>query len=649
MRNSFLVLALCLSYTSSVGQTRELSKSAPLFTVGDNTVTTDEFMYTYRKNHQGNAGDFTESKVNEYLDLFVNFKLKVTEAHTRGLDTTAKFKAEFKTYREELKKPYRTEPDALEKLTQETYQHLTEEIRAAHILVTVKPDALPADTLAAFQKISQIKTRIVGGEDFEKLAQELSDDPSAKYNNGDLGYFTALQMVYPFEEAAYKTPVGGLSSVVRTRFGYHLIKVKDRKPARGEVEVSHILLRTGTGNDSKAKSNAFVIYDQLKAGRSWDEVCKEYSEDTNTKDVGGRLKPFGVGALASVPEFEAMAFTMQKPGEISDPFQSSIGWHIIRLEKKIPLPSYKEMESSLKRRVSRDERLQLSQQALNAKRKKEYLFTEDNEAKQSILTLADSTLTRGAWKYQGKNENLNQQLFSIQNSPISIAEFIDYIKANQKITNQAPATYMNQLYESLVEEKIQVAEEEELKKKYPEYNNLLSEYREGILLFEIMETEVWNKASADTVGQKDYYQNNRNSYPAGDRIEARIFTAVDKATRDEIVVKINRGDTLVEADLKKFKSIQNFRLYEKKENKVIDQISWSTGLQEAELDELFYLVEVKRLVPPGIKSFEEARAQVISDYQDYLEKNWVRQLREKYRVKFNNKGKKIVLVELTKK
>lgn len=648
MRNGFLAFGFCILYTCSLGQTRQLPKS-PLFTVGENTITTDEFLYTYRKNHQGNSDDFTEKKVNEYLDLFINFKLKVTEAHKRGLDTTAKFNAEFKTYREELKKPYRTEPDALEKLTQETYQHLTEEIRAAHILIAVKPDAPPSDTLTAYQKLVQIKNRIEGGEDFEKLARELSDDPSAKYNGGDLGYFTALQMVYPFEEAAYSTPVGGLSSIVKTRFGYHLIKVKDRKPARGEVEVSHILMRTGTGNDANVKSTVFSIYDQLKGGRSWDEVCKEISEDANTKETGGRLKPFGVGALASVPEFEAMAFSLQQLGEISDPFQSNLGWHIIRLEKKIPLPAYKEIEPSLKRRVSRDERLQLSQQALSAKRKKEYLFAEDNSAKQRVIAMADSTLIRGMWKYAGQSEILSQRLFSIQNKPILIAKFVDYVRVNQRVTNQAPATYMNQLYENLVEEKIQVAEEEELKKKYPEYNSLLTEYREGILLFEIMETEVWNKASADTAGQRNYFQNNKNNYQAGDRIEARIFTAQDKSIRDEIMVKINIGDTLAEADLKKLKSIQNFRVYEKKENKVIDRISWSTGLHETESDGLFYLVEVKRLVPPGIKSFDEARAQVISDYQDYLEKNWVRQLREKYHVKINNKGKKFVLAELTKK
>jgi peptidyl-prolyl cis-trans isomerase SurA len=648
MRIYLLLSVFCFLSFSAAGQVKEVPKSLPLFTVGKTTLSTDEFLYTYRKNHQNNADGFTEKNVNEYLDLLVIFKLKVAEARARGLDTTAKFNTEFKTYREELKKPYRTEPDALDKLTKETYQHLTEEVKVAHILINLKPDALPADTLAAYQKISNLKKRIEAGESFEKLANEFSEDPSAKYNNGDLGYFTALQMVYPFEEASYKTPVGQLS-IVRTQFGYHLIKVKDKKAARGEVEVSHILLRTGTANDEKVKGTIFSIYDQLKGGRSWDEVCKEYSEDTNTKDAGGRLRPFGVGALPSVPEFEVVAFSLQNAGEISDPFQSGLGWHIIRLEKKIPLPPYKEMEASLKRRVGRDERLQLSQQALNEKRKKEYGFVEEKSIKQSVFALPDSSLIRGTWRNNADQVLAGQKLFSVYGSSFTVRDFLSHVLTNQKNSNFSPSVYMNQLYESFVEEKILAAEEEKLKRENPDFKNLLTEYYEGILLFEIMEQEVWNKASIDSTGQRNYYERNKDKYNAGDRVEARIFTAQDKSLIDEIKTKISKGDTLKDADLRKFKSIQNFRAYEKKDSKIVDKISWSTGLHETEADGLFYIVEIKRLIPPGLKTFEEARSQVISDYQDYLEKNWVADLRKKYPVKINKKGKKFVLAELTKK
>ena len=199
------------------------------------------------------------------------------------MDTTAEFRKEFNSYKDELKKPYVAESNELDRLTKEAYAHLTEEVKASHILINLYPDPTPADTLAAFQKITEIRDKAVGGEDFGKLAKEFSEDPSAKTNDGNLGYFTAMQMIYPFEVVAYKTNVGEISLPVRTRFGYHIIKVYDRQAARGEVEVSHILLRTGSVNDNKVKSTIFDIYDQLKGGRKWEELCGEYSEDNATK------------------------------------------------------------------------------------------------------------------------------------------------------------------------------------------------------------------------------------------------------------------------------------------------------------------------------------------------------------------------------
>ncbi len=647
MQKIISVLFIVVVSIAASAQNNPEKKSLTLFTVNNNPVSTDEFLHLYRKNSLNRSEKTTEQAVKEYLDLLINFKLKIAEAHARGLDTTQKFNKEFKTYREELKRPYRAEPDALDKLTKDTYQRLTEEVKASHILIMVKPDSSPADTLKAYEKITQIRNRVLQDESFDKVAAEASEDPSAKYNFGNLGYFTAMQMVYPFEEAAYRTKPGEVSSIVRTQFGYHIIKVYDRQPARGEVEVSHILLRASSPDDNKVKGKIFDVYDQLKAGRIWDEVCKEYSEDASTKNNGGRLRPFGVGALASVPEFEAMAFTMKQPGDISDPFQSNIGWHIIRLEKKIPLMSFSEMEPALKRRLSRDERLQISKQALSDKRKRDYQFSENRSVKDNIFELADSSLIKGGWKFRGSEEIKTQTLFSIQNKPVSASTFIQYIEANQSSTNTKPSTYMKLLYDGFVEEKVMIAEEEKLLREHPEFKNLLTEYQEGILLFDIMEKEVWNKASEDTVGQRKYYEANKTNYQAGDRLEARIFTVADKSIIQEIMTKVSRGDSLSNTDLKKFKSIQPFRIYERKDSKVIDRINWAAGLQETELDGQFYLVEVKRLVPPGEKNYEEARASVISDYQDQLEKQWLTALKEKFPVKVNNKGRKYVLAELT--
>jgi len=648
MRIIVTVFIAFLSFMA-MAQVPPEKKSLTLFTVNQAKVSTDEFLHLYRKNSLNKTESSSEESVKEYLDLLVNFKLKIAEAQFRGLDTTQKFINEFKTYREELKRPYRAEVDALDKLTKDTYQRLTEEVKASHILIMVKPDAPPADTLIAYQKINQARSRVLQGESFEKVAAEVSEEPSAKYNFGNLGYFTSMQMVYPFEEAAYTTRPGEISSIVRTQFGYHVIKVFGRQPARGEVEVSHILLRTSSPDDTNAKGKIFEVYDQLKAGRNWDEVCKEYSDDAATKNTGGRLRTFGVGALPSVPEFEATALAMKQTGDLSDPFQSNIGWHIIRLEKKIPLLSFAEMEPALKRKLSRDERLQISKQALNEKRKKDYEFKEDRLVKDNIFAMADSSLLKGKWRFSENEALKTQTLFSIQGKPTTAGQFIQHIQVHQAPSSLAPAAYMKQLYEGFVDDKMMVAEEDKLQREHPEFKNILTEYREGILLFEIMEKEVWNKASADTLGQRKFYEETKAKYQAGDRLEARIFTAADKTIIDGVLEKVNRGDSLTNSDLKKFKSIQPFRLYERKDSKVIDKINWVVGLQSLDLDGQFFLVEVKRLVSPGIKTLEEARSNVISDYQDYLEKTWLIELRKKFPVKMNNKGKKYVLAELTRK
>jgi peptidyl-prolyl cis-trans isomerase SurA len=623
---------------------KESAKSVPLFTVNGQSVGADEFTYIYKKNNQGKTDSYTEAKIQEYLDLFVNFKLKVAEARSLGIDTSASFQKEFKSYHEELKKPYQADGDELERLTKETYQRLTEEVKASHILVTI-PGA--TDTLAAYNKIVNIKKRIAAGEDFEKLASESSEDPSAKSNGGSLGYFTAMQMVYTFENVAYNLKVGEVSGIVKTRFGYHIIKLMDRKPARGEVEIAHIVLRTDAGDATKTKNKIFEIYDQLKAGRNWEEVCKEYSQDPSTKDSGGKLKPFGVGAFPSIPQFEAVAFSLEQPKEISDPFQSSLGWHIVRLERKIPLPTYEEIQPSLKRRIARDERLQISKAAVLAKRKKEFGFAETN-LKDKIIAQADSSLLKGKWKFKGAADLRKETLFKIQSSPVTVEEFITYAEKKQTVSTADPKTSMAKLYDDFASEKISAVEEMKLLAENPEYRNLLNEYREGILFFNVMEKRVWNKASEDTVGQRGFYEKNKVKYSAGDRVEARIFATPDKSFLEQVKMKIAKGDTLTKADLKKFKSVQNFRPYEKGDSKAVDKVSWSVGLHEAEDSGIYYLVEIDRLILPGIKTLSEARASVISDFQDQLEKDWIIELKKKYPVVMNKKNKKTVFSELEK-
>lgn len=637
---STLISAAC----AQSGDQRE--KPKVLFSVNSRNVTTEEFAYLFRKNHPRKE-DYTEAKVGAYLDLLVTFKLKVAEAFARGYDTTRSFRKEFSSYRAELRKPYRADQDQLEKLTRQAYERMTLEVRASHLLVSLASDAKPEDTLAAYKKVVAFRDRVINGEDFETLARTFSDDPSARTNGGDLGYFTVMQMVYPFEEAAYGLKTGELSTPVRTRFGYHLIRVTDRRMARGEVEVSHIILRTGTKDDTRVRTKIFEIHSELQAGRSWDELCKEYSDDGATKNSGGRLRPFGIGALSGVPQFEQVAFSLHSPGEISDPFQSAYGWHIVRLERRIPTPPYEQVAESLRRRVSRDERLRTADDRQRARQLSRYGYAANAEVERKLLGYADSTLLKAQWRFKGPTELRGQALFTLDGRPHTVNDFVRYAEQEQEMQSLSPKAALELLIKSFVTSCLDDREDEDLMRDHAEYRNLVNEYREGILLFTIMEKEVWNKAAADTVGLRSYYQANQSSYVSGERVRARIFASDDSAFVTSALKKIQSGDTLTQSDMKRFKSAQGPRNFAPGESKAVDRVPRMMGVHKTKVDATHYLVQVETLVPPGTRSLEEIRAQVISDYQDQLEKAWVKGLRGKYPVKVNTKARKSVIRELT--
>lgn len=645
MKRSSCLLVLTLFIVPGV-----LAQSNPkpltLFSVNKKSVSTDEFIYLFEKNHKGKPEEHTQEKIEEYLNLYIKFKLKVEEARQRGMDTTAKFKKEFAGYKEALRKPYLPDAKLVDSLTQLSYKHLQEEVSAAHILIKLPPEALPADTLAAYTKIMDIKKRLDAGENFGTLAVTLSEDPSAKSNEGSLGYFTAFQMVYPFEAGAYSTSVGQVSNPIRTRFGYHLIKVIDRRKAMGEVEVSHLLVRTGKDRDSeKAKKQIFEIYDRLHGGMPWSDLCRQYSEDLSSKENGGKLRPFGVGAMASVPEFERTAFALTTPGEYSAPFATQYGWHIVRLEKKIPVPSYQEIEASLKSRVSRDERMQTAKAAIQKSLRKQYAFVENQNIKTQVLTLGDSSLQQGKWKTPVGSLG-SEVLFSLAGKSVLVADFFSYVLAHQKANKQAPSAYLSSFYENFVTAHLEQEVEEKLLQTNADYRYLSNEYYEGILLFDIMEKEVWNRASEDSLGQRAFYEANKHDYTADERAEATLYKA-SKINALDTIQWLLEQDSMVSDELIKKNAIRIEKgKFEKSERPVFNTLNWSAGLQRAELDGNYYLVKIERILPAGERTFEETKGLLISDYQTSLENEWLKVLEKKYSVKINSKGKKHVLGKL---
>lgn len=634
------LLTLTVFYTAA-GQSKK-EQLQTLLTINTRPVSTDEFVYLYRKNHQHKPEEFTVDKIEEYFELFVNYKLKVAEAFARGMDTTVAFRKEYQTYRDELLKPFLPDAHVVDSLVRLTYERLKEEVHASHILISLKPDAPPEDTLKAWRTLSALRQRALAGEDFSALAAAYSEEPGAKNTRGDLGFFTAMQMVYPFEQAAYLTPVGGVSEPIRTRFGYHIVKVHGRRPSTGEVEVSHIMIRTGDGQQGEmARNTVFDIHDKLQKGMNWEELCRQYSEDLNTRDTGGKLRPFGVGGMASVPAFQEMAFALRHPGDISDPFQTQFGWHILRLESKIPLPSFEELKASLTQRVSRDERVQISRNALREKMREQMGYEENLPVKAALAAMpADALL--GKEPPPSLDELRGEVLFLFQKKSYHVSDFLNYVRSN----GSGDSRSVDQLLSRYVDAVLFQSLEEKVREESPDYKWLLQEYYEGILLFEIMEKEVWNKAMEDTVGQKKYFEEHRAEYTAGERMEGKIYSSPSKEYLWNLKELIGRPDSTVRAFTSRNGIREESGIFERTDRPLLSDVTWAPGSWLTSSKGTHYLVVIDRIVPPGPQRLEEARASVISDYQQWLEESWIAALRRKFRVIIEKKAKKQAFKQL---
>jgi len=482
-------------------------KSKTLVTINDSKITVADFKKVYEKNLA--AIDNEESKNVPYnLDLFINYTLKVKEAYQLKLDTLPSYIKEIETYRNQLSAPYLQDKSFTDNLIKEAYFRTKNEIKAKHILIRTKKNATPADTLAAYNKILKIRNRILAGEDFEKVAAATSDDDSArdnpqrkfKGNKGNLGYFSAFKMVYPFEEAAYKTPVGEVSMPFKTRFGYHILKVDNIRVSKGEVEVAHILV---TDLAPTGKTEIDEVYAKLIEGKSFDSLAKRYSNDNSSKDKGGKLTKFGTGRM--VPSFEKAAFSLRDIGDFSKPFKTRFGWHILRLLKKHPLKSFEEMKATITERLKRSGRMKLSDDAVLNKLKKNYRITEHESAKLILNRKDIRTISK---------DSLQNILFSINERNFTQAAFVSSI-ANKK---RQPIAALFELYKN---EEIVKYFKENLVNTAPEYATILKEYEDGLLLFELMQQKIWLKSSKDTLGLKQFFVENKKNYAVEDLSEIK--------------------------------------------------------------------------------------------------------------------------------
>ncbi|MCX7763757.1 MAG: peptidylprolyl isomerase [Bacteroidia bacterium] len=611
----------------------------------DIKVTQAEFEYAYAKAHGGwnQAKTHSPDQYRTYLEAYLNFRRKVADAQARKLDTAQSFREEYESYLRQLAKPYLLEKEVLDTLLRQMHARLQEEIRASHILISIKD----GDTAAAYQRALSLRDSIVKGKiSFAEAARLYSDDPSAAQNAGDLGYFSAFDMVAPFEDAAYKTPVGSVSMPVRTRFGYHLIYVQERVPHAGQRKAAHILVRWGptyTAKDSiEAEKRIREVYARLQKGEKWEDLARDFSDDPMTASRGGEL-----GSMRLLPTMEAIKRRLPA-GAYSEPFRTQFGWHILKVLEVKPIGSYEEMRSELKSRLQRDERYKAAERAYFDRQLLTYKYQENKAVRQTLrqaldtlypdldkaLTTLPSTL-------------LNSTLFTLHKQKHSVRSFLTYWANNRGL--QLARSLSNEVFDEALRnfayEKVLDIELTQLPKRYPEFELLRREYYYGVLFFNISEREVWRKAVEDTAGLRAFYEQQRTNFPAGERIEVIEIIGSDSLSLAELPKRLPQA-TLAQLDSLNRSARYGWRIIPQflERNKADEAYlryftegtlpAW-TPLRGGGRE--WKIALILRRLPAGYKTFEEVRVELIQKYQDELEKRWLERLRQTYPAKINEK------------
>jgi peptidyl-prolyl cis-trans isomerase SurA len=602
-----------------------------VLSVDGEDVSLEEFENIFRKNNRDSV--VTKAALDEYMELFINFKLKVHAAKAAGLDTVSKFKYELQGYRAQLARPYLTDQEKLDELMQEAYAHLQEEVRASHLLIECKPNALAADTLKAYNKIMDIRKKILAGESFESAAKKYSTDKSVEKNNGDLGYFTAFQMVYPFELAAYNTKIGEVTMPVRTQYGYHLLKVTGRRPARGEIHVAHIMVKPqkDAANDaSEAKINE-IYQKALEGKQTFAELCALYSEDVTTKNKGGELPWFGTNKMVS--EFEEASYGLAADGDVSRPFKTTYGWHIVKRLGYKPLASFESMSKDIKAKVSKDVRAEKTKNSFLAKIGKEYNFVYNQKYINKLAAKADSSTYVGQLK---ASKGLLKKVFcEVAGTKYTVNDFYQtMITRKGANTNLNPVDYVKFEAKMFAEDKLMREEDAHLEEKYPAFRLLMKEYREGILLFELTDQLVWSKAVKDTVGLNNYFEANKASFMWPDRAEVVIYTCANDEIANKLRKMLEAGKSPSEAAAELNQGTQlNLQteggLFAREDREVLGKIKWTEGLSvNVPMNGQVIVVDIQELLNKSPKRLAEARGLVTSEYQNFLDKQWIEELRK---------------------
>ena len=633
MHKTYLFLSITLfTFLLSNAQIKDADT---LITISGEPILANEFIRVYNKN-LNLVQDDSQKNVDSYLELFVNYKLKLTEAKALRYDKDPKYINEFKSYKNQLTQTYLTDKNVTDDLVREAYERTKNEVKAQHILVLL--DEVETDTLAAYSKIKAYRQRFIN-EDFESLKKELHNGKTTYIE--DLGYFSAFKMVYNFETAAYATEVGSVSQPFRTRFGFNVVKILEKKKSKGEVSVAHIMI-ANTQKDTTlvAKDRIQELYRLLLQGEDFGELAKQFSDDKSSSMRGGELKPFKSGQINS-EIFETTAFELSPSNPISKPIQTQFGWHILKYINKNPIQSFEKLQPELKNKVGKDSRSQLVKAKMLERLLAEYQIENPNSNLATLETNLSYNTSENIWELPSKF-NKDQSFLSIKNQTYSYGDFLEYLNKNQKLIKKEWATsvIVKKQYASFLERSVFKYKEENLENENQEFAHILNEYREGLLLFDLMQDKIWEGAKNDSIGLQEFYNSNKQNYIWPDRIEGSVARSTDvkfvKKVR-KYWAKNQSNQTISEVLNKDQQNVifSNGEL-ELGHPTLPKGIEFKTGLSKViEENSNFYVVNITAVKPTSPKTFEEAKGQLVADYQIELESRWINELRDKFKVNIN--------------
>ena len=622
-----------------------------IMTIGGEPVLKSEFEYIYNKN---SSSSIDKKSLDEYVDLFVKFKMKVMEAKERQLNELPSYLKEYQSYKDQLILPYLIDNETEENLAREAYERYKTMVNCSHILIKVKD----TDSLSAYKKINDLYAQLKKGADFAELAKKNSECPSAA-QGGMLNYIKPFTTVYPFETAAYNTPVGQYSRPFRTEFGYHIVKVHSVLNVENSYRVAQIFKR----ESPTAKASADSIRQAIKSVEDFNRLVLSCTDDRDGAMRGGELGWVNAGRFPA--ELEAAARKMTKVGEVSDVIKTEFGYHILVARDIQPMESYEKMLPELKKRLLRDSRSMTVVQKSREKLEMKYAFSKIDGGLDPFYAVAqDTTLTYS--ELNGRLQDLDAPLFTISGEYYPQASFVSAFKnhrdiwmsvkdATKKNTNDAkrtiernkeylgltPHKLVDLAFDKYINEVLTGLYKETLLQENKELRNLLQEYSDGLLLFDISSKEVWSKATSNVDGLTKFFEANKEKYRFDSpRFKGVVVRCVDKNTKSEvekfakdlifegmdarILTEFNKNGVRVKAES---------GLYAKGANKVVDQEYFNVKGAYSDAEYPYVVCIGELLEVPN--SFKDVKGPVTADYQNYLEEEWVKHLRSKYNVKLN--------------